>query len=97
MLKTVGLEDRVKHRPDELSGGQQQRVAIARALITNPQILIADEPTGNLDTVTGEKILQLFMKLQKEFNITLIIATHDKNVASKADRIINIVDGQILN
>jgi len=97
MLKIVGLEDRIKHRPDELSGGQQQRVAIARALITNPQTLIADEPTGNLDTTTGEKVLDLFVKLQKELNITLIIATHDKKIESKADRIIDIVDGKIVN
>lgn len=97
MLKMVGLEDRMKHRPDELSGGQQQRVAIARALVTNPQILIADEPTGNLDSNTGEKVLELFIKLHKDLGITLIVATHDKSVASKADRVINIIDGKILN
>lgn len=96
MLDKVGLSDRAKHRPEELSGGQQQRVAIARALITNPRLLIADEPTGNLDSNTGEKILDLFIKLHKELGITLIIATHDKNVASKADRTINIVDGKVV-
>jgi putative ABC transport system ATP-binding protein len=97
MLKVVGLDERLKHKPDELSGGQQQRVAIARALVTSPKILIADEPTGNLDSATGEKILELFIKLHKEFGITLVIATHDKNIASKADRIINIADGKIIS
>ena len=96
MLEKVGLSDRAKHRPEEMSGGQQQRVAIARALITNPRLLIADEPTGNLDSTTGEKVLDLFIKLHKELGITLIIATHDKNIASKADRTINIVDGKVV-
>jgi putative ABC transport system ATP-binding protein len=96
MLEKVGLSDRAKHRPEEMSGGQQQRVAIARALITNPRLLIADEPTGNLDSTTGEKVLDLFIKLQKELGITLIIATHDKSIASKADRTINIVDGKVV-
>jgi putative ABC transport system ATP-binding protein len=96
MLEKVGLSDRAKHRPEEMSGGQQQRVAIARALITSPRLLIADEPTGNLDSNTGEKVLDLFIKLHKELGITLIIATHDKNIASKADRTINIVDGKVV-
>jgi len=96
MLEKVGLSDRAKHRPEEMSGGQQQRVAIARALVTNPRLLIADEPTGNLDSTTGEKVLDLFIKLQKELGITLIIATHDKSIASKADRTINIVDGKVV-
>ncbi len=96
MLEKVGLSDRAKHRPEEMSGGQQQRVAIARSLITNPRLLIADEPTGNLDSTTGEKVLDLFIKLHKELGITLIIATHDKSIASKADRTINIVDGKVV-
>ncbi|NTV78348.1 MAG: ABC transporter ATP-binding protein [Clostridiales bacterium] len=96
MLEKVGLSDRSKHRPEEMSGGQQQRVAIARALITNPRLLIADEPTGNLDSTSGEKVLDLFIKLHKELGITLIIATHDKSIASKADRTINIVDGKVV-
>lgn len=97
MLELVGLEKRAKHKPSEMSGGEQQRVAIARALINDPQILIADEPTGNLDSKTGEKILDLIVKINKEMNLTIIMATHSKEVAKLADRIINISDGIIEN
>jgi putative ABC transport system ATP-binding protein len=97
MLKLVGLIDRKKHKPSEMSGGEQQRVAIARALINKPSILIADEPTGNLDSKTGNKIMDLIEKINKEMKLAIIIATHDKNIANRADRIINISDGVIRN
>jgi ABC-type lipoprotein export system ATPase subunit len=97
MLTLVGLENRGKHKPGELSGGEQQRVAIARSLINKPSILIADEPTGNLDSKTGEKVMDLIEEINKAMKLTIIIATHDKNVANRADRIINISDGVIKN
>lgn len=93
LLVAVGLEDRRKHFPNELSGGQAQRVAIARALIDNPKIVLADEPTGNLDSKTGDSILALLRKLNKEEKTTMIVVTHDKDVASKTDRIITLKDG----
>lgn len=93
-LKLVGLDDRLKHKPNELSGGQQQRVAIARALVSNPAILLADEPTGALDSETGKEVLELFKELKNQGN-TIIMITHDKNVATCGDRIISIVDGKI--
>lgn len=96
MLKKVGLEDRANHKPSELSGGEQQRVAIARALVTNPKILIADEPTGNLDSKTGRKILNLFKDIHTEMNLTMVIATHSTEVAKIADRIVHISDGKIV-
>ncbi len=94
-LKLVGLESRVDHRPSELSGGEQQRVAIARALINNPKIILADEPTGNLDTKIGREIVQLMRKLNKEEGLTLVIITHDTTVAESADRVVNLKDGLI--
>ncbi len=95
MLKLMGLEDRIHHEPSQLSGGQQQRVAIARALINKPSILLADEPTGNLDSHTSEDVLQLFSKLNEEQGITVILVTHDINIAHHAKRIIKILDGKI--
>jgi putative ABC transport system ATP-binding protein len=95
MLELVGLKERRNHRPNQLSGGEQQRVAIARALVTQPAILVADEPTGNLDSATGTQVLDLFERLHKELALTLIIATHDPDVASRANRVLHIVDGKL--
>jgi len=93
-LKRVGLSDRLTHKPSELSGGQRQRVAVARALVTNPGILLADEPTGALDTKTGAEIMQLFQELYDEGN-TIILITHEQDIANYANRNINIRDGKI--
>ena len=93
-LETVGLEDRMYHRPNELSGGQRQRVALARALVNNPSILLADEPTGNLDSKTGEEIMQVLEKLHQRGN-TIILITHEKYIAEHANRIVHILDGMI--
>jgi len=95
LLKEVGLEDRMDHRPSELSGGQNQRVAVARALSCSPAIVLGDEPTGNLDTKTGDLIYELLRRLNKEYNQTFIVVTHNEELASKADRIIRLVDGKI--
>ncbi|WP_310603742.1 ABC transporter ATP-binding protein [Anaerosporobacter sp.] len=94
-IELVGLNGRETHRPSELSGGQQQRVAIARALITNPKILLADEPTGNLDYKTTTDIMELICKLSKELNQTTVIVTHDPNVATYVDRVVFFSDGKI--
>jgi len=94
-LKTVGLEDRIHHRPNELSGGQQQRVAIARALVNEPDIILADEPTGNLDTKTGLEIVDLFQHLNEERQITIIFVTHDPEIADFTRRIIHLRDGAV--
>ncbi len=94
-LQAVGLGDRVNHKPTELSGGQQQRVALARAIINNPSIIMADEPTGNLDSKSGKEIMQLLLNLNKEFGTTLIIVTHDPKIAKQTERVIELYDGKV--
>ncbi|MBI5205363.1 MAG: ABC transporter ATP-binding protein [Nitrospirae bacterium] len=96
-LKNVGLEGRGGHHPNQLSGGQQQRVAIARALVNNAPIILADEPTGNLDTKTSAEIMELFVKLNTEANITIIIVTHEHDIAAYSKRIIRFLDGCIIS
>jgi putative ABC transport system ATP-binding protein len=95
-LEAVGLGDRIKHHPNELSGGQQQRVAIARALVTEPSIILADEPTGNLDSKTSKEIMELFAHLHTERGITVIFVTHDPTIAANANRVIHIMDGVVV-
>lgn len=97
MLRLVGLENRKNHRPFEMSGGQQQRVGIARAFVSNPRVIFADEPTGNLDSETTKNVMQLVCGLVHENNSTMILVTHDNGVAEFADKIITIIDGKISN
>jgi putative ABC transport system ATP-binding protein len=94
-LTAVGLADKMRNLPSELSGGQQQRVAIARALVNMPSILMADEPTGALDSKTGAEVLDLFGRLHRERSITVILVTHDRDVAKRANRVVSIKDGRI--
>ncbi|MCC6382847.1 MAG: ABC transporter ATP-binding protein [Dehalococcoidia bacterium] len=95
-LARVGLAERARHRPTELSGGQQQRVAIARALVVNPRVVLADEPTGALDTATGEEVMQVFGDLVRHQGITVILVTHEADVASHADRLVRMRDGRVV-
>ncbi len=97
LLKEVGLENRIDHRPNQLSGGQNQRVAVARALANSPKIVIGDEPTGNLDSNSSDKIYELLRKLNRDYGQTFILVTHDEDMAAKTDRIIRIVDGRIVD
>ena len=94
-LESVGLAERIHHKPHELSGGQKQRVAIARAMVTQPKILLADEPTGALDTETGKQVMEMFRKINKEQNTTIIIVTHDPRIGESTERCSRILDGQI--
>ncbi len=96
LIKLLGLEDRRKHLPNELSGGQQQRTSIGRAMITNPSIILADEPTGNLDSKSSEEIVKLLEKSNKEYKQTIIMITHNMEIAKIADRIIKLEDGKIV-
>jgi len=97
LLELVNLSTRMDHYPHQLSGGQQQRVAVARSLINNPSIILADEPTGNLDTATGNTILEVFKKLNTDKGVTIIIVTHEPSIAAKTKRIIELVDGNIIS
>lgn len=95
-LESVNLGQRINHRPSEMSGGEQQRIAIARSLVNNPEILIADEPTGNLDSTTGKTVMEILTKLHKEQGKTIVVVTHDPNIAHYSQNIIHIQDGQIV-
>jgi ABC-type lipoprotein export system ATPase subunit len=97
LLEKLGLSDRIKHKPKALSGGEQQRVAIARALINCPELLLCDEPTGNLDSENGQKILQLLADLNRSRKITVVMVTHDQEIAARASRVMHLKDGQIVN
>jgi putative ABC transport system ATP-binding protein len=95
-LEAVGLGDRAQHNPNELSGGEQQRVAIARSLVNNPSIILADEPTGNLDSKSGAEIVEIFKRLNEEQGITMVFVTHDRDVAAETQRILRLHDGRVL-
>lgn len=97
LLEAVGLADRLRHKPRELSGGEMQRAAIARALVAGPDLLLADEPTGNLDQATGREILKILRALNRQWNLTIVMVTHDQAIAQQADRIVRLVDGRIEN
>jgi putative ABC transport system ATP-binding protein len=97
LVDAVGLRDRLDHRPSELSGGQQQRVAIARALVSNPAVVFADEPTGNLDSHSSEEILALMRRAVDEFGQTVVMVTHNANAAAIADRVVMLVDGRVVH
>ncbi len=97
MLKLLGLESRKTHLPNELSGGQQQRTSIGRAMITNPAIILADEPTGNLDSKASDEIVELLRKSNRDYKQTIVMITHNLDIASRADRIIKIEDGKIVS
>lgn len=97
LLQLLGLKDRIENKPNALSGGEQQRVAVARALINNPDIILADEPTGNLDSANAKELHQLFFDLRKEFNQTFLIVTHNEELAAQCDRIIHMKDGKIIS
>jgi len=95
LLDHVGLSHRLRHKPTELSGGERQRVAIARALINQPSLLLADEPTGNLDRATGDTILDMILKIRRERNLTMLVVTHDEQTAARADRVVRLTDGKV--
>lgn len=97
LLRFLGLENRINHKPNELSGGEQQRVAVARALINNPNVIFADEPSGNLDSTAANNLHQLFFKLREKFNQTFVIVTHNEDLANMADRKLEMKDGKIIN
>ena len=96
-LKLMGLTGRENHRPTEMSGGQQQRVGIARAFVTNPEVVFADEPTGNLDTKTTKEVMEMFLRFAREKGTTIILVTHDRSLAEYCDRIVTISDGRIIS
>jgi len=96
-LEAVGLTDRAEHHPNQLSGGQQQRVAIARALVTQPSVLLADEPTGNLDTATSHEVMQIFQQLRTERGLTIVVITHERDIAAYGSRTIDFRDGQVVS
>lgn len=97
LLEQVGLAHRKRHRPGELSGGEQQRVAVARALILNPKIILADEPTGNLDTLTGEELFKILMNLNRERGVTFVIVTHNESLSSRCHRVLKMADGRLID